>query len=86
MLEVNRVLAEISAQDVPQILVMNKIDDAGMPPSVERDEYGKIHKVWVSARQGFGVEFILQALAERYPHQHIHLAPQVASNFDMALE
>jgi GTP-binding protein HflX len=62
--EVERVLKEIGAQDVPQLLVMNKIDSAGIEPGLERDEYGKISKVWVSAKQGSGLEFIRQALIE----------------------
>jgi GTP-binding protein HflX len=71
IIEVNRVLSEIGAQDVPQLLVMNKIDSAGMEPGLERNEYGKIGKVWVSAQQGSGLEFIRQALAEK--HQKIEL-------------
>lgn len=62
--EVNKVLAEIGASEVPQLLVMNKIDSAGMAPGMERDEYGKIRKVWVSARNGHGIELIRQALVE----------------------
>ncbi len=71
IIEVNRVLKEIGAQDVPQLLVLNKIDSAGMEPGLERDEYGKISKVWVSAQYGSGLDFIRQALAER--HQKIEL-------------
>lgn len=62
--EVNRVLVEIGAQDVPQILVLNKIDCVGIEPGLERDEYGKIRKVWVSAQQGVGIEYVRQALVE----------------------
>jgi GTP-binding protein HflX len=61
---VNGVLAEIGAQSVPQILVMNKIDRRGFGPRVERDEYDRISKVWVSARTGEGIDFIRQALDE----------------------
>jgi GTP-binding protein HflX len=71
IIEVDRVLKEIGAQDVPQVLVLNKIDNAGMEPGLERDEYGKISKVWVSAQHGSGLEFIRQALAER--HQKIEV-------------
>ncbi len=69
MLEVNKVLNEIGASRVPQVLVMNKIDAAGMEPGMERDEYGKIYKVWVSARDGTGMEMIRQALAELHQSQ-----------------
>lgn len=67
VMEVNRVLGEIGAQQVPQILVLNKSDSAGMEPGLERDEYGKINKVWASARNGDGMDFIRQAIAERFP-------------------
>jgi GTP-binding protein HflX len=67
VMEVNRVLSEIGAQQVAQILVLNKIDSTGMEPGVERDEYGKIQKVWASARNGEGMDLIRQAIAERFP-------------------
>ena len=63
--QVDRVLAEIGADQVPQLLVLNKIDLAGMEPGLERDEYGRIRKVWVSAQSGAGMELVRQALAER---------------------
>ena len=46
---VNAVLAEIGADEIPQVLVFNKIDLTPLPLRVERDEYGKIARVWVSA-------------------------------------
>jgi len=63
--QVDCVLAEIGADQVPQLLVLNKIDLAGMEPGLERDEYGRIRKVWVSAHSGAGMELVRQALAER---------------------
>ncbi len=62
--QVNKVLGEIGASQVPQIMVMNKIDRAGLEPAMERDEYGKIRKVWVSAQSGAGMDLVRQALAE----------------------
>ncbi len=61
---VNEVLAEIGADAIPQILVMNKIDRTPFPPRVERDEYGRISRIWASAQSGQGVEFIRLALGE----------------------
>ncbi len=61
---VNSVLAEIGADAVPQLLVLNKIDLTRLPPRVERDEYGKIARVWVSAQSGEGIEFVRLALEE----------------------
>ena len=62
--EVNKVLAEIGAAAAPQIEVRNKIDLAGQPPRVERDQYGKISRVFVSARSGAGLEGLRGAIAE----------------------
>jgi len=64
--EVNKVLAEIGADSAPQILVLNKIDLKGLSPGLERDEYGKIARIRLSAKTGEGVELVRQALAERY--------------------
>lgn len=63
---VNQVLHEIGAQDVSQILVLNQIDRTGIPAGFERDEYGKIYKVLVSAKTGEGFDLLMQALTEHY--------------------
>jgi GTP-binding protein HflX len=62
--EVDKVLAEIGAGDLPQILVWNKIDVSGLAPGVERDEYGRIRRVFVSARSGAGLADLRGAIAE----------------------
>lgn len=62
--EVNKVLAEIGADRIPQILAWNKIDLTSVPHGVDRDEYGKIRRVRLSARTGAGIEFLRQALVE----------------------
>jgi len=64
IVEVNKVLEEIGAQDVPQILIWNKTDLTGLPAAVERDEYGKIRRVHLSARTGEGLDLLRQALVE----------------------
>ena len=62
--EVNKVLAEIPAGDAPQLLVWNKIDLNGLDPAVERDQYGRISRVFVSARSAAGLEGLRAAIAE----------------------
>lgn len=62
--EVNKVLHEIGADGVPQILVWNKIDLGGQAPGVERDEYGRIRRVRISARTGAGLDLLRESLAE----------------------
>jgi GTP-binding protein HflX len=62
--EVDKVLEEIEADAIPQVLVMNKIDVAALEPTVERDQYGRISRVFVSARTGAGLEQLRSAIAE----------------------
>ncbi|MBY0575755.1 MAG: GTPase HflX [Gallionellaceae bacterium] len=62
--EVNKVLTEIGAESIPQILVFNKIDLLGVPPDVERDEYGRIAAVRLSAKTAEGLDQLRAALAE----------------------
>jgi GTP-binding protein HflX len=62
--EVDKVLAEIGASDIPQILVWNKADLSGLQPAAERDEYGRIRRVFVSARTGAGLAELRGAIAE----------------------
>ncbi|MBI3148728.1 MAG: GTPase HflX [Betaproteobacteria bacterium] len=63
---VEAVLAEIGAAEVPRLTVYNKIDLSGLAPGVERDEYGKICAVRLSAASGEGCELLRQFLAERF--------------------
>ncbi len=64
--EVNKVLREIGAADVPQILVHNQIDRVGLEPALARDEYGRINTLHVSAKTGAGMDLLRQAMAEHY--------------------
>jgi GTP-binding protein HflX len=67
--QVNLVLQEIGASNVPQVLVLNQIDRleyASLEDGAgyERDEYGRIYQLRVSAKTGAGMEFIKLALTE----------------------
>jgi len=61
---VEKVLAEIPAGEAPRLLVWNKIDAAGLEPGVERDQYGRISRVFMSARTGAGLDLLRDAIAE----------------------
>ena len=63
--EVERVLEEIGAQDVPRLRVLNKIDRIGRAPGIDHDACGSIASVWLSAREGGGVELLREAIARR---------------------
>ena len=67
--QVNLVLKEIGADDLPQILVWNKIDLKEMPSKIERDEYGRIRAVHLSAITGEGLDLLRSALKE-FAQQH----------------
>jgi len=62
--EVDKVLAEIGADGIPQIAVWNKTDASGLGAGAERDEYGRISRVFVSARTGDGIPGLRAAIAE----------------------
>ena len=62
--EVDRVLAEIGAAEVPLLVICNKIDETHTAPGVERDDRGTIRRVFVSARTGSGLDGLRVALAE----------------------
>jgi GTP-binding protein HflX len=69
--EVERVLADIGAQGIPQVLVYNKLDliEGSQRPRVLRDELerspaGRVHRVFVSARSGEGLDVLRQIIAE----------------------
>lgn len=62
--QVNKVLLEIGAANVPQILVHNQIDRVGLAPAVGRDEYGRIISIHASAKTGDGLDLLRLAMAE----------------------
>jgi len=64
--QVETVLNEIEADEVPQLLICNKIDMLPeSKPRIDRDEQGKPIRVWLSAQLGLGLELLEQALQER---------------------
>jgi len=69
--EVRRVLADIGADHIEQILVFNKLDalEPAQRPQRLLDHYGldgrQVRRVYVSARSGEGLEQLRQLLAER---------------------
>jgi GTPase len=61
---VNEVLSEIGASSIPQLLVFNKIDLTAHSPRVDRDQYGKMDRIWVSAESGTGLDELNTALED----------------------
>lgn len=63
--EVEKVLTQIKAHEIPRLEIYNKIDlIEGAQPRVERDENGKPHRVWLSAVTGEGIDLLLHAIEE----------------------
>ena len=63
---VDEVLAEIEADEIPALHVMNKIDQLeGFAPRIDRNEEGVPIRVWLSAQSGLGLPLLWQALSER---------------------
>ena len=69
--QVQKVLQEIEADHIPQITVFNKIDLTGESSHVERDETGRVTRVFLSAASGAGVELLLEALSEHSRHGRV---------------
>ena len=63
--QVNAVLREIGAGEIPQLLVYNKIDRLALAPRFERDAHGQPYQVWVSAAEDSGLQWLREAIVER---------------------
>lgn len=64
MYQVQDVLAEIGADEIPQLQVFNKLDLLEQPPRIDRNADGRAERVWLSAATGQGVDLLLQAIRE----------------------
>ncbi len=63
--EVESVLDEIGAGDIPQLIVYNKIDLLEREPRITRDSEGRPDTVSVSAKTGAGLDLLRDAIGER---------------------
>ena len=80
--QVQDVLREIDADEVPQLLVYNKIDLVEeVSPRIDRNDEGRPIRVWLSAQTGVGCELLLEAigecLAEQMFHENMRIPPQL---------
>jgi len=100
--EVNKVLTEIGAAEIPQVLVFNKIDMLAaprpdevrvsggvplawdVPPGVQRDEYGRINRVFLSAKSGEGLDGLRLAMMEAKTARQVSAV--VENQFNQASE
>jgi len=68
--EVEKVLSEISANDIPAILVFNKIDLTDLKAQIKTQENGLVTRVWPSAQTGEGVDLLLGAIEKHMMQAH----------------
>lgn len=62
--QVDLVLAEIGAAELPQLRIYNKIDLLEQEPRIDRGDKGEPIAVWLSASTGAGCDLLLQAISE----------------------
>jgi len=79
--QVEEVLHEIGASEVPVLQIFNKLDLYGEQPArIDRNSDGEPVRVWVSAVTGEGLELLAQAISERLAddvfQDRISLQPQ----------
>lgn len=89
--EVQRVLREIGADALPQLLVFNKCDllEASALPRVEQDVYelepGRlVPRVFISAAQGQGLDAVRQAISQATAEALAPAHPEPDERFDRA--
>ncbi|ORU93905.1 MAG: GTPase HflX [Cycloclasticus sp. symbiont of Bathymodiolus heckerae] len=62
--EVNSVLKEIGADEIPQLMVYNKIDQLpAVSAHVDENDIGEVKAVWLSAMENDGVNLLLESLS-----------------------
>ena len=90
--EVERVLEEIGARDIPQILVMNKIDalEPSLQPRALIDQFERqggitCPRVFISAAQGTGLDILRDKIAEIAVAAQLPLASDKSPEFSATL-
>lgn len=64
MADVYDVIAEVGAQNVPQLTIFNKIDllEPQVSPKIDYNDEGVAERVWVSAQKGLGIDLLMDAV------------------------
>jgi len=77
--QVNSVLKQLEADEIPQIRVYNKIDKLDREPRITNNRAGEGRAVWLSAITGEGIPMLKDAIARRLRQKTvqrvIHLLP-----------
>ena len=77
---VNDVLTEIKANEVPFLLIYNKIDQLeDIQPHIEYDDQNKPVAVYLSAQSGDGINLLVDAIRERLKNEILHFRLTLSS-------
>lgn len=77
---VNDVLTEIKANEVPFLLIYNKIDQLeDIQPHIEYDDQNKPVAVYLSAQSGNGINLLVDAIRERLKNEILHFRLTLSS-------
>jgi len=69
--EVDKVLAQIGANKIPCIHIMNKVDLTGVKPRMDYADDGSVKRIWLSVESGDGLELLKQTLVDLFREQMI---------------
>jgi len=69
--EVEKVLVQISADEIPCIHIMNKVDLTGVKPRMDYADDGSVKRIWLSAESGEGLELLKQTLIDLFREQMV---------------
>ncbi len=70
--QVQSVLKEIGADNIPVIEVYNKVDLLEAVPRIDRGQENEIEKIWLSAQQKTGLTLLIEGLAENLAEDLVH--------------
>ncbi len=69
--EVEKVLAQIDASEIPCIQIMNKVDLTAVLPRIDFDDAGKVKRIWLSVESGEGIDLLKQTLVDMFREQMV---------------
>jgi len=65
------VLAQIDANTIPCIQIMNKVDLTGVKPRLDFADDGSVKRIWLSVESGEGLDLLRQTLVDLFREQMI---------------
>jgi len=69
--EVDKVLAQIGANKISCIHIMNKVDLTGVKPRMDYADDGSVKRIWLSVESGKGIELLEQTLVDLFREQMV---------------